>query len=648
MIKPIVAALLSLIVSFNAYPQQLNVTNKDYRDSLKEELFLAEQDTSIVQVLNSLAESYWTSKYDSGIFYAKNSLLIARKANYKLGEFHSLITLSLASAVIGDMVRGYQYSSMAINLAKELTNQKLLSKAYAAYGEVLSSTGKYQEAILAINTAISTDKEDERQLLNNYAQLSDWYEKLNQSDSSTYYGMKASQTMDAIGLMTPYPLRIVGNMHRKEGEKVKALNYYKQSIQSAINFRDDVSMTQAYLDMAKLYQEMQFDSAIYYANQALKSAEKSRSPIYIIKSSNYLSDLYAAIDQARALKYAMKSNEAKDSLKYIIQEQAIRSFEDFDLKLREIEIEQAQNELNAKIRQNTFIGSSIILLIIVIALYLNNRVKKRGKRKVELAYQKLKNAQQRLIHSEKMASLGEITAGIAHEIQNPLNFVNNFSELNRELFDEVIEAAAANDKEELAELIHDIKNNEQKISYHGKRAAEIVNSMLHHSKPRNTEKETTDLNTLADECLSLTYHGIRAKDNEFKAAFQLISDPDLPMIDVVRHDISRVLLNLISNAFYAVTEKAKEIENGYTPTVEVITEKTATGIAVKVKDNGKGIPDSVMEKIFQPFFTTKPTGVGTGLGLSMSYDIVTKGHGGTIEVESQPDKGSKFIINLHH
>jgi ligand-binding sensor domain-containing protein/signal transduction histidine kinase len=268
-------------------------------------------------------------------------------------------------------------------------------------------------------------------------------------------------------------------------------------------------------------------------------------------------------------------------------------------------------------------------------------------KEIEKAYKELKTTQTQLIQSEKMASLGELTAGIAHEIQNPLNFVNNFSEVNTELIIELKEEIEKGDKQESLSIANDIADNEQKIVHHGKRADAIVKAMLQHSRSSGNEKIPVDINALADEYLRLSYHGLRAKDKNFNADFKTDLDEKLPKINVIPQDIGRVLLNLINNAFYAVDKKTKENINGYKPKVIVITEKLNDKVKISVKDNGNGIPDEVKDKIFQPFFTTKPTGEGTGLGLSMSYDIITKGHGGTLEVNTHEGIGTEFIINLN-
>ena len=257
----------------------------------------------------------------------------------------------------------------------------------------------------------------------------------------------------------------------------------------------------------------------------------------------------------------------------------------------------------------------------------------------------LKATQSQLIQSEKMASLGELTAGIAHEIQNPLNFVNNFSEVNKELLDEMNEEIDKGNYEEVKIIAKDVTDNQEKINYHGKRADAIVKGMLQHSRSSSGQKEPTDINGLADEYLRLAYHGLRAKDKTFNATLKTEYDASIGNINIIPQDMGRVILNLITNAFYVVKEKKRETPNGYEPTVTVTTRKTKDKIIISVKDNGKGIPQKIVDKIFQPFFTTKPTGLGTGLGLSLSYDIV-KAHGGELKVETKEGEGAEFIIIL--
>jgi len=270
----------------------------------------------------------------------------------------------------------------------------------------------------------------------------------------------------------------------------------------------------------------------------------------------------------------------------------------------------------------------------------------------------LRAAQDRLVTQSKLAALGELTAGIAHEIQNPLNFVKNFSEVNTELIGEMNEKMEDGELEEARELLQDISGNEEKIVFHSKRADSIVKSMLQHSRGSSGIKQPTDINNLCDEFFRLAYHGLRAKDKSFNATMMTDFDSSLEKINAVSQDIGRVVLNLISNAFYAVSERNKLNGPGYEPTVTVRTTKlnpplggqggsgSPGGVCISVKDNGTGIPQPVLDKIFQPFFTTRPTGEGTGLGLSLAYDIVTKGHGGELKVETKEGEGSEFIVIL--
>ena len=269
-----------------------------------------------------------------------------------------------------------------------------------------------------------------------------------------------------------------------------------------------------------------------------------------------------------------------------------------------------------------------------------------AKNQMEKAFGELKSTQTQLIHAEKMASLGELTAGIAHEIQNPLNFVNNFSEVSKELIEEMNEEMGSGNMAEVKEITEDIKQNLDKIHHHGQRASSIVKGMLEHSRTGTRVKELTNINILADEYLRLSYHGLRAKDKTFNADFKTELDETLPMILAIAQDISRVLLNLINNAFYAVSIKSKQGIVGYTPTVIISTRKNDKIIEIFVQDNGDGIPKDALDKIFQPFFTTKPTGEGTGLGLSLSYDIITQGHDGHLEVETEEGVGTRFIVQL--
>lgn len=316
-----------------------------------------------------------------------------------------------------------------------------------------------------------------------------------------------------------------------------------------------------------------------------------------------------------------------------------KSLKDAD---KELEVTAFKLDRTEKVKRTT----AILLEETIQELELKRKAVEETNEALQKSLEELKAAQQQLIQSEKMASLGELTAGIAHEIQNPLNFVNNFSEVSKELLDEMKTELDLGNTTDAKEIADDVIQNLEKILHHGKRADGIVKGMLQHSRSSSGQKELTDINALCDEYLRLAYHGLRAKDKSFNAKFETDFDSSAGKINVMPQELGRVILNLINNAFYAVNERKAKGEDEYEPTVSVSTKKIGDKVELRVKDNGTGIPQKVVEKIFQPFFTTKPTGQGTGLGLSLSYDIVTKGHGGELKVETKEGDGTTFIILL--
>jgi len=307
-----------------------------------------------------------------------------------------------------------------------------------------------------------------------------------------------------------------------------------------------------------------------------------------------------------------------------------------DLEIAEFKLERTE-----KVKRTT----AILLDETIQELELKRKAVEETNAALQQSMEELKAAQAQLIQSEKMASLGELTAGIAHEIQNPLNFVNNFSDVSVELINEMVDEVEKGNTDEVKAIAKDVQQNLEKILHHGKRAGDIVKGMLLHSRTSNGQKELTDINALAEEYLRLAYHGLRARDKSFNATLHTEYDEDAGKVDVIPQDIGRVILNLITNAFYAVTEKKKLFTEGYEPVISVSTSRQNSSIEIRIKDNGTGIPSKVVDKIFQPFFTTKPTGQGTGLGLSLSYDIV-KAHGGELKVETKTDEGTTFTIVL--
>jgi signal transduction histidine kinase len=404
----------------------------------------------------------------------------------------------------------------------------------------------------------------------------------------------------------------------------------------------------------------QKDSAFYYAQRAVSAAKKSAfPPLTIVRPMELLAELYeSAGDYKEALRYNRLSVASKDSLQSRNKMNQLAALM-FDERLQQQEIEAKKQQYQSRIRTYVLLFALFVFLSVAFFLYRTNRQKQvanallqvknteidKQRAKAERTLQELKATQAHLVQREKMASLGELTAGIAHEIQNPLNFVNNFSEVSAEMIQD-LETAAGN-KDETLSLASDLKANLQKIHHHGKRAESVVKNMMEHSRNASGEKQLTDINALAEEYLRLAYHGVQIRDKSFSAVIETHFDSAIGKLNVVPQDIGRVLLNLFHNAFYAVNEKKKQLNSGrYKPEVSVSTKKASGKIEISVRDNGTGIPEKIVDKIFQPFFTTKPTGEGTGLGLSLCYDIVTKGHTGEIRVVSKEGEGADFTVQL--
>jgi two-component system, NtrC family, sensor kinase len=397
------------------------------------------------------------------------------------------------------------------------------------------------------------------------------------------------------------------------------------------------------------------DSAIEYALLAYSLASETFFLQRQITATELLSQCYEESDKKdKAFEYLKLNRSLNEKSERLNNAAQISELEiQAVLKKSQREIDLLEKESHLKEQENktqrlwifSIAGALLSAILIAFILVRNNRQKQKANTVLEDMLSNLKSTQSQLIQSEKMASLGELTAGIAHEIQNPLNFVNNFSEVNKELLMEMTEEIGKGNLVDVKTLAKHVIENEEKINQHGKRADAIVKGMLQHSRTSTGQKEPTNINALCDEYLRLSYHGLRAKDKSFNARIETNFDSSIENINVVPQDIGRVVLNLINNAFYAVAEKSKKHIAGFDPTVSIITKKVGNAIEIMVKDNGIGIPQNIIDKIFQPFFTNKPTGQGTGLGLSLSYDIV-KAHGGDLKVQTKEGGGSEFIIQL--
>ncbi len=549
------------------------------------------------------------TNYPLAMEYALKSLQIAEKEKSTYFQRRNWANIGFIYAAIGD----YENALKAFTKAKYFAEME--NKPYAqepilnGMGEMYRFMGKFTEAINAYQLAIGMSRSNVT--ISMYeSNLADVYTRMDSLQAAFYYAFHSLDTA----------------------------RFYKDTV--------GISWIDGILSRAYLKKKMP-DSAIYYARIGLDIAQDNHLPDFVKDNAGALSAAYAALhDYGKAYTYNLLYNRVKDSiLNTESRNKAAMLKHNNDLSKKESEINQLTQQ--KKEQRIILISVSILLcLLIISAIGLLRSIKQKQKAKttIQNAYQELQSTQSQLIQSEKMASLGELTAGIAHEIQNPLNFVNNFSEVNRELIDEMKAELATGNVHSANEIADDIKENSEKINHHGKRAGDIVKGMLQHSRKSTGQKELTDINALCDEYLRLAYHGLRAKDKSFNAKFETDFDESLPKINVVPQDIGRVILNLINNAFYAVNEKSKA-NTGFVPQVTIVTLKLNDKVEISVKDNGNGIPKNIVDKIFQPFFTTKPTGQGTGLGLSLSYDIV-KTHGGEIRVETKEGEGSIFIITI--
>jgi two-component system, NtrC family, sensor kinase len=641
-------------------------------------------DTIKMVVFRSVARVYSELDPDSAYHYAEKCLQLARRMNFKLDEGASLreMAYSLLNRALYPRSLQLVLSSMAIleNPKSEdnvligsfpgddvleyrmgtAHQQRLgeLAFTHQIWGVLYANTNNYEKALtqhhLGRERAEMSGNKPLESIIN--MTMARMYLNLKKTDSALIVLKKAY----ALAEQTSFKRYIgsvllnMGRVYAALGNKDLAIDYYRRSRTASAETYYFRGVVASDLLLADHYKQLhQTDSAFYFIKEALITARNMDAPDLLLRSYTSLSDYYRSAGNIDStVKYQALIIKINDSLFSSRQAQQFQNI-DFDEQQRQQQIDAAKAAERVRFRMWALIGGLAIILFIAIILYRNSLHRKKAnvllskqKNELEKTLDTLKATQNQLIQSEKMASLGEMTAGIAHEIQNPLNFVNNFSEVNAELIEELKQELVKGKIQTALEIAHDIKDNEEKITHHGKRADAIVKSMLLHSRNSSGKKELTDINLLVDEYVRLSFHGLRAKDKSFNAKFETDFDKDIQPINIIPQEIGRVLLNLINNAFYAVNEKEKQRISGYEPTVTISTKKEKDMIAIRVKDNGNGVPHKVLDKIFQPFFTTKPPGEGTGLGLSLSYDIVTKAHGGEFLVDTKEGEGTVFTVKL--
>jgi len=594
------------------------------------------------------------------VYYADKLIQLSTKENH-LPEALGYICKGEALDRVASYPEALEAAFQGLEIARALNSHRsfVMGRAYSLIGHVYSMTGNDKESVGYFHKALGlleASHESSEDLC--LARFSMAFSMLatGHTDSALYYVRKAkSMFANPLNQRDPGPwlCLITGHIYAMGKNYDSAEYYYREGIKLTEKFNAPFAGVMFYSNLANiLYKKKEMDSCVYYAQRSLTLCQKYKYKNFEVGVSAFLAKVYDKTDVDSAYKYIKIMVAAKEEVNSADRGRQFQKVSS-DAEKKEKELEDAKARFRNSLKLYGLITLLSFFVLIAIIFWRNNRQRKKAntlltekKEKLEHTLAELKSTQYQLIQSEKMASLGELTAGIAHEIQNPLNFVNNFSEVNEELLRELKTEAEKGNLEDVKAIANDIALNSEKINRHGKRADTIVKGMLQHSRASSGQKEPTDINKLADEYLRLAYHGLRAKDKSFNSNFKTELDNSIGKINVAPQEIGRVILNLINNAFYAVNEKQKQNLNGYQPTVTITTAKRNGKVEIKVKDNGNGIPQKILDKIFQPFFTTKPTGQGTGLGLSLAYDTITKGHGGELGVETKESEGSEFIIWL--
>jgi two-component system, NtrC family, sensor kinase len=645
----------------------------------------------IAVCMQNIAESFHTvGKFDEAILYFDSVTHIVQKTGDTGWSVYTTAMKGHCYFDMGNYRDAYQVGIAALELAKkQLTDTNNICTALAHLANLFLGAGlpqatiEYVHKILEYYPGALMHKQNNLPWQVYWAMIKEGeaFLQLNRIDSAA----KIAESIP-VDIGSDADL-FFGHLYTSLHQYEKALSFFKKGFQEEKESGHEIGTARHANELGRTYLLFKnFKSATHYAEDALATAQKIHALLEMKNAVGTLKDIYTQTKNYKEVyHYTQWYDLLSDSLsseEYRRKLSLIQIQRDLDNEKQQALLLKQDNEirkqqLNKEALVKKFFVAGIIGLLLIAGIVIrNNRQKQKAnallqkqKEEIQKTLTELKLTQAQLIQSEKMASLGELTAGIAHEIQNPLNFVNNFSEVSNELIDEMNVEIDKGNNEEVKAIASDIKQNLEKINHHGKRADAIVKGMLQHSQSNSGIKEPTNINSLTDQYLRLAYQGLRAKDKSFNATLKTDFDETIGSLNIIPQDIGRVLLNLYNNAFYAVTEKKKQAapppeggiknpQNEYEPTVTVKTSLNpplgaspdlsggrGAQVLIAVKDNGNGVPQKVVDKIFQPFFTTKPTGQGTGLGLSLSYDIV-KAHGGEIKVESKEGEGSEFIISF--
>jgi two-component system, NtrC family, sensor kinase len=609
--------------------------------------------------------------YDTALFFLNEAFMIAEKERDQRSKWVILNNLGTVYSGKGDYLLAYEKYYEALKLAEAGNDKEMVGALLNNIANIFYFQKKYDEAEEYYQKvlALALDIKDTLSIAIAYNNLGeiylvkkDYIKALRFLDLSISTGKKfnnAELLMAAKVAMA----QVYGEMDSIR----RAEEIYNEVIEESARFGDALYSAYGHLGKAKMIFRLgNFEEALTLANRGISFAGQIGQRNLVRDGYELLADIYAAMGEGmKAFESYRQFKLTSDSLSNLEIERAA-ALQEASYRYTKKELEFQRRSLQQRwLIFSAFAGVftlGVILFIsirsrkqlnkVIVTLHEKNQEIENQRSALEDTLNKLQSTQAQLVHAEKMASLGELTAGVAHEIQNPLNFVNNFSEVTAELLEELLEEMKKGNKDEMEEIAADMKLNLEKILLHGKRADAIVKSMLNHSRTSAGKKEPADLNALCEEYLKLSFHGMRAKDSKdalnksFHSKYSTALDPSVGKVQIIPQEIGRVMLNLFNNAFYATSSKKESMPAGYDPMIRLETQKSGNSVKIIVEDNGPGIPPNIRDKIFQPFFTTKPSGSGTGLGLSLSYDIITKVHGGKLSVESEEGEFTRFIIEL--
>lgn len=675
--KKVVKILIFIVLPLFAAAQN-TVSGK-----LKNALKAAKTDSLRRELLVKLVYYYAESDREASLKYLEQGIVLDAKNGKTINLAGDLGFKGYELTHQQKLPEAYSYLQQAKMLAEDPANETrfwksktnppnlnyrlyILASIHNELGLLMGATGNIDQKIAEHRQviAIMGERGDPGLLGLANLNLASVYNSLGKLDSALLLSKKAVVFFERSDKKTYISMAYttIASIYYKEGDTAQMLEFCRKAETMSVAQNNLTTLNSVYQLLSGYYIGVKSpDSSLFYARKAmgvsrLMGANDKSADDELLYRSYRLNHKPDSTTKYLALALAARDSSYDATVKNLADFQKLS----FKTQIKLNNLENEKELARTRNRIYWFLSAIVFLAVISFVFYRNSRQKQKAntllsEQKEEIAAQRdhlgnalenLKKAQNQLVQAEKMASLGELTAGIAHEIQNPLNFVNNFSEVSAEMIDELGEELDKGDVDEAKAIAGDIKQNLEKIRHHGKRADSIVKGMLEHSRTSAGQKEPTDLNKLADEYLRLAYHGLRAKDKSFNADLVTDFDERLPMVSVIGQDIGRVLLNLFNNAFYAVHQKEKAAGPNYKPEVSIATRVSGDNVLITVKDNGGGIPENIRDKIMQPFFTTKATGEGTGLGLSLSYDIVVKGHGGSIDVISKEGEGAKFILIL--